>query len=259
MPNHIQNRLTVTGNKDEVTKLFASISSEDKEGVKEQIDFNKIVPMPEGMDVSVHSGVETWVEICTGQVDFNLLFTSLPDSISNLMQQQQYGTLSSRLSANTAMETLMGKRKGNVKDFTDEEFDGFVQCLKNFRSTGFHSWYNWAIKNWGTKWNAYGQNDKRNTENAIYFETGWSSPIGLIQKLSAKFPELTLQLDYADEDSGSNTGMIQFVNGEATNVIQPESQSKEGYDIYFDLHPDSKADYKLVGDKYEYIEEEVED
>lgn len=256
MPNHIQNRLTVTGNKKEISELFNSIKSKKEDGEEIQIDFNKIVPMPEGMDVSPHSGIETWVEICTGQLDFNSIFTNLPDSPSNLFKNGDYSILSRRMAANTAMEHLTGKRQGNVKDFSDEDFDMFIQCLKNYRKHGFHSWYNWSIKNWSTKWNAYGQNDKRNSDNSIYFETAWSSPIELIQKLSSRFPELTLQLDYADEDSGSNTGIITFKNGEAINVTQPESQSREGYEIYFDLHPGSKENYKLVNDKYEYVEED---
>ena len=75
-------------------------------------------------------------------------------------------------------------------------------------------------------------------------------------ELSKLYPACTLQFDYADEDSGSNVGMITFKNGEAIEVVQPESLSKEAYDIYFELHPDSISNYRLVGNKYEYVEED---
>ncbi|WP_024833813.1 hypothetical protein [Ruminiclostridium josui] len=42
----------------------------------------------------------------------------------------------------------------------------------------------WARKNWGTKWNAYGQPDKRNSDNVIFFQTAWNCPHELVKKLS---------------------------------------------------------------------------
>lgn len=256
MPNHIQNRLQVIGDNEEVQKVFNHIKGKTDDGKKVQIDFNKIKPMPQGMNAECHSGIKMWVEICTGQLDFASLFKPMEDTAANLFKNNQYRTLSSRMAANTAMEHLTGQRKGNVKDMTEKDFNGFIQCLKNFREHGSTSWYEWCIANWGTKWNAYDQNDKRNTTDTIYFQTAWSSPIALIQELSKMFPLVKLELTYADEDSGSNTGKILFANGEAEEVNQPESQSKEGYDLYFELHPDRINDYKLVGGKYEYVEEE---
>lgn len=256
MPNHIQNRLRVIGTPDQIKEVLNFISSKDEKGEAIQMDFNKIKPMPEGMDTQVHSGIKTWVEICTGQIDFTPLFRGLPASASELFKSGNYGILANSLNASTAMEHITGKREGNLKDFSEEDFNAFIQCLKNYRSHGATSWYEWSIANWGTEWNAYGQDDKRNTEDTIHFETAWSSPIALMAELSKLYPECTLQFDYADEDSGSNAGMITFKNGEAIEVIQPESQSKEAYDIYFELHPDSISNYKLVGNKYEYVEED---
>ena len=256
MPNHIQNRLKVIGTPDQIKEVLNFIASKDEEGEAVQIDFNKIKPMPEGMNVEIHSGVEMWVEICTGQIDFASLFKPMEASTSEMFESGQYKTLSSRMGAGTAMKHLTGERQGNVKDFSEEDFNAFIQCLKNFRSYGATTWYEWGIANWGTKWNAYGQNDERNTEDTIHFQTAWSSPLALIAELSKLHPDCTLKFDYADEDGGSNAGMITFKNGEAIEVIQPESQSKEAYDIYFELHPDSISDYKLVGNTYEYIEED---
>lgn len=255
MPNHIQNRLQVIGDKKQVTEVLKFISSVDNEGRKVQIDFNKIKPMPDGMNLEVNEHIKMWVEVCTGQINFTPLFHSDNESFSDRFKNGNYKMLADRLQASTAFEYLLGKRKGNVKDLSNEDFNLFIQCLKNYREYGNTSWYEWSIENWGTKWNAYSQNDERNTSDTIYFQTAWSSPIELMAELSSKFPKVTLQLDYADEDSGSNTGRITLQNGEAIEVFQPESQSKEGYDIYFELHPNSVSDYKLVNGKYEYIDE----
>lgn len=256
MPNHIQNRLRVIGDNKEVKKTLSHISSKGKDGKKIQIDFNKIKPMPEDLNIEPHHRIEMWAKICTGQIDFNCLFSEPEASVSEMLDNQKFGTLADRMSASTAMDHLTGKRKGNVSDLSEEEFNVFIQCLKNYRQHGSVSWYEWSRINWGTKWNAYDQNDKRNTNDTIYFQTAWSSPIFLIQKLSKMFPLVKISLAYADEDRGSNTGIILFENGEPIEVNQPISQTIEAYNIYFELHPSSKKDYKLVGDKYEYIDEE---
>jgi hypothetical protein len=262
MANNIQNKLQIVGVKDEAKKVFDFISSKDEDGKPIQIDFNKIKPMPAGMEANPHSGIEIWLKICTGKCDFNSLF-------ENSAQKKTYGevwtedkengfdNMLNYMETSRAMKVLLheGGRK-TVEEFNDEEFEIFIQCLKNHRQHKFFSWYKWSLENWGTKWNAYAQNDKRNTGDTIYFETANNAPIELMKELSKKFPNVTIFLSYADEDSGSNTGKFEMKNGEVLWFNQPESQSKEGYEFYFELHPDRKGDYKLVEDKYEYVDEE---
>lgn len=257
MPNHIQNRLQVIGYNSEVQKVLNHIRGKNSDGGEIQIDFNKIKPMPKSLNIVHHSGVEMWVKICTGQIDFASLFRPTGASGSEMFKGEKLDALLNRMSAQTAMEHLTGERKGNVKDFSESDFDTFVQALKNVRDFGFMSWYDWSIENWGTEWNAYSQNDSRNTADTIYFQTAWSSPIELIRQLSAMFPMVKIAFTYADEDSGSNAGKILFESGEATQSNQPENQSIEAFDIYFELHPDSRDDYKLVEGRYEYIDDDL--
>lgn len=46
MPNHITNRLTITGNADAVKLLLSTIATTHEDGRHIPIDFGKIVPMP---------------------------------------------------------------------------------------------------------------------------------------------------------------------------------------------------------------------
>jgi hypothetical protein len=256
MPNHIQNRLQVIGYHHEVQKVLNHIKGNCDDGQEMQIDFNKIKPMPKELNIENHSDAVMWAKICTGQIDFASLFQPMETSASEMLKNGKYGTLADLMSAQTAMAHLTGKLQGNVKDLSEADFNTFIQCLKNVREYGFISWFEWSKKNWGTKRNAYDQNDKRNTEDTIYFQTAWSSPIVLMQELSKMFPLVKIALAYASEDIGSNAGRILFENGEATKVNQPEAQSTEAYDIYFELHPDSKEYYRLVEGKYECIDKE---
>jgi Api92-like protein with ferredoxin domain len=243
MPNHIQNRLKFIGSKEQVKLILKAISGKYKDGDKMQIDFNKIIPMPSGIESNPHSGIQIWIEICTGLVDFR------ESNFQNAMND-----ILSGLKLSTAIRVL--KSDKNILSFSNDEFDHFIQGLKNMRLHGNLSWYDWSIKHWGTKWNAYQQNDKRNTSNTIYFQTAWSSPIELIKTLSSQFPEIELELTYADEDTSSNSGRIKYKGGQITESFQPESQSIDGYEIYFELNPECKKRYKLANNTYEYIDDE---
>lgn len=230
MPNHVQNKLTIIGKADQVKKVFAFIGSVDKEGEKMKIDFNKIKPMPESLNITSGS---------TGEIAHELLFGTKKQKFFQIdinEQQKRFAKFSIEMQK--------------------EAVDLAIKYQFNLVTYGHTTWYDWACENWGTKWNAYSQNDERNTEDTIYFQTAWSSPVQLIAELSTKFPSVTFQLDYADEDSGSNTGRITIKNGVDIKVIQPASQSIEAFKIYFELHPDSIKHYRLVKGKYEYVDEE---
>ncbi len=70
--------------------------------------------------------------------------------------------------------------------------------------------YDWCIQNWGTKWNAY---DVGFSYDSIYFCTAWSTPLPIWAELSKRFPDLRLEVEYADEDRGNNCGRLVYVNG----------------------------------------------
>ena len=70
--------------------------------------------------------------------------------------------------------------------------------------------YHWCMENWGTKWNAV---DAFLSNIEYNFDTAWSAPIPVIQKLSRLFPNNTFTLIWADEDAGENCGEIRFIKG----------------------------------------------
>lgn len=65
-------------------------------------------------------------------------------------------------------------------------------------------WYNWNINHWGTKWNGYSV--ERPDPETLKFESAWSHPYPVIEALSRLFPEVEIEVAYADEDRGSNCG-----------------------------------------------------
>lgn len=87
---------------------------------------------------------------------------------------------------------------------------------ENLKKFGHTCWYGWAIKNWGTKWNAYSQ--KKIDDSTIEFETAWASPFPVLEALSRLYPETELEVKFADEDLGYNCGHVKFRNGEIIDL-----------------------------------------
>ncbi|AWE68990.1 hypothetical protein L4690_006311 [Pseudomonas aeruginosa] len=101
----------------------------------------------------------------------------------------------------------------DVSKLSDESFEQFIQMLRNHRQTGYLHDMDFARSAWGTKWNAY--ESRVDGPESASFETAWSFPEPIFLKLSSMFPEATIELNYADEDIGSNCGTVRFKGGEA--------------------------------------------
>lgn len=95
------------------------------------------------------------------------------------------------------------------------------------RAYGDTDWYNWRVKNWGTKWNVnpdsgnlgFGEN-----EISYSFDTAWGPACELIEYMSTLFPEATFMLEYAEPGCGL-AGRRTFVNGELTDENDDEDGS----------------------------------
>ena len=59
-------------------------------------------------------------------------------------------------------------------------------------------WYHWCVDNWGTKWEPDMHDiDYEDSEIlALTFNTAWSPPEGVVDKLRKKYPELSFQCFY---------------------------------------------------------------
>jgi hypothetical protein len=97
-------------------------------------------------------------------------------------------------------------KRGGKEEFLDEGRRLYLNILEH----GVPTWYEWANKTWGTKWNAY---DQTLFDGEIIFHTAWSGVPELIRIMSEQFPELTFHFLYADEDFGSNVGKLKIKNG----------------------------------------------
>lgn len=70
-------------------------------------------------------------------------------------------------------------------------------------------WYKWRNEYWGTKWGAYDCYSIIGKSYIIFvFETAWSMAYPVIERL--RLLNYDFELKYADEDIGSNCGMLTY-------------------------------------------------
>ena len=67
--------------------------------------------------------------------------------------------------------------------------------------------YMWCVNNWGTKWDAGDVDIEYNDAEILEleFDTAWSPPEGIMEKLREKYPELSFQCFY-DEPGCESAG-----------------------------------------------------
>ena len=82
----------------------------------------------------------------------------------------------------------------------------------NLKKYGYKNWYDWCVNNWGTKWNAGGDNDAMQVDYdedvgnqgiALFqFDTAWAPPLGVLEKLMETHPELSIECRYHEPGVG---------------------------------------------------------
>jgi hypothetical protein len=107
---------------------------------------------------------------------------------------------------------------------------------------GKKTWYKWNTENWGTKWNAYGQDDRgvksvsRTGDTlTLIFQTAWSPPRGWI---CALFNAAQLPFEHNYLNEGDSEGRIAkyFFKGEGELHAPVWEESKSDAEMYRHLH-----------------------
>ena len=114
------------------------------------------------------------------------------------------------------------------------------------------NWYNWAVSNWGTKWDVGGRRTKMkitglqwwkphqtlNTHDyliRVCFDSAWAPPIEGIQTISKDYPSLTFILKYAECGMGF-AGTEVFKHGDLAHHEEGDCNeylNGEDFDEYY--------------------------
>lgn len=178
------------------------------------------------------------------RLSFNKLFP-LPQPLVNTMSPTRIVTPDVREKAVNEFEALS-------KDDPRREAGLPVtraQQIALREAFGADNWYDWKVRNWGTKWGAYDVSDWETGSTSeilgtvcsqIFYHTAWSPATEFFIAVSKSFPTLTFHHDYADE-GGNFVGFQVICNGQIVDAEAYEWSSEDG-----------KAICKIVGyDRHE--------
>jgi hypothetical protein len=89
-----------------------------------------------------------------------------------------------------------------------------------------NNWYDWNVRNWGTKWDVGVGDDNEypdtelmeegETSLAYRFNTAWSPPLPAIEALSAQYPDVEFNLSYEEETGWGGENL--FIDGNGTEI-----------------------------------------
>ena len=125
-----------------------------------------------------------------------------------------------------------------VRSELNVEDEGWWEDTQRLSETD-KSWYNWNIKNWGTKWDVavkdndsysdtYMEGPTENGENLVVyynFNTAWSPPFPAIAKLSSQYPSLLFTMSYEEETGWG--GECEFLRGEMISQSEYENKCRD--------------------------------
>ena len=211
MPNHITNIIEIKGDPQRVRALFEAVKS-DEYGLG-SIDFNKLVPMPPDLDMEEGSRTDRGLKAYKDFIEV-YTFNGKKENfdLSNIPEKAEQAFLRVRPDIDRAAWDL-GRR-----------------AFMNKQKYGVTSWYDWRIKNWGTKWNAYGyEGGVQFDGKSLRFQTAWSPPEPIIAKLAEMYPDLDFTHQWADEDIGQNCGEVEYHNGAPDGEFFPAGQEAVDY------------------------------
>lgn len=81
---------------------------------------------------------------------------------------------------------------------------------------GAKDWYEWCNKYWGTKWDRSEyeivQDDWKNGNIEVYFNTAWSPPVEILKFISEKYGVKII--DHYEEEGYMSAGHLEFKSGE---------------------------------------------
>ena len=208
MPNHVINILSFEGDKTKIRQMLEDIK-DDEYGLH-SVDFNKIIPMPPSLDLEASSRTQAGLAAYKDFIDvYTLGGTINTEHLSDIPVASEQRFLKVRT------------------DINHEDFALGKQAWNNLRQYGAATWYDWCYANWGTKWNAYGYDGYEPAsmpDDCIWFQTAWAEPKPVIEALARRYPDITIEHEWANEDLGEGCGRRVYENGDEIEEYYPKGE-----------------------------------
>lgn len=252
MPNHVINRLSFDCSEEDLKEILTAICYDDSSEVEVTgigtIDFNKITPMPPSLDIEEGSNTNYGINLYLTAINPNVKYFG-----TEKMEPKAFEAIAERLRGHRHFlphKTMLSS--GEIAECTryrsaDELIQLGKTAVENLMNYGATTWYDWRTRSdtWNTKWNSYSPVDY-DGGNEICFQTAWTAPHPIVEKLSEMYPEVSIRHSWANEDLWQECGSRTYLGGEMIDFDEPSTDKEHleaaasiwGYDL--------KEDYGLT-------------
>jgi hypothetical protein len=123
----------------------------------------------------------------------------------------------------------------NIEEYNKQ--DDFSKPIAERLQFNGDNWYDWNVRNWGTKWDVAVRDGEDYPETELLveedwsdrlgyrFNTAWSPPLPAIEALSAQYPDVEFNLSYEEETGWGGEHL--FVNGQGTEIESYDNKCRD--------------------------------
>ena len=250
MPNYVMNKITIVDvvnqSEEKITEILKAIKNEgilnrnysddvatlsEDELVRKHptIDFEKIVPMPESLNIECGSrtmqGLDWWMW------KNNRTLPASERSEPTLSDEDYKKVLSF---PRWSVKSKYTKEEIKELEENEQTRELGTKAAHNIIEHGAPTWYEWRNRYWDTKWNVCDEGLSEGPHE-IRFTTAWSPVYAIAGALSEKYPGVLFTIEGADEFCPSVFDKVMYLNGEEVAEIDggddPDTWSEIwGYD-----------------------------
>ena len=212
MPNWTFNRIKFTGPKEDLSKLIGLMGSD--------FEFDALIPMPESLNVTSggreDEAIIAYVASQHGGIE-NLLDSD--EALSFLRSTHEYP-----FDEKFMMNRIL-RLKESLPKMDEAELETLLEegriYVDNIKKYGASSWYRWRCKHWGTKWPASDTSIEETRYSVTWrFDTAWNSPWPIIGEIEKRFPSLSYEFGWQDEDDFLHSHVLKYY---ADNAYEDEN------------------------------------
>jgi len=201
------NKIELLGTESDLQELLKFVKTKESD-----FDFSKIMPMPETIKNTERGSLSFASEAVS-----NYLKNQIVSNHLKWMMEKEEITIDN---IDEAIKKWESEKRVDV-----EMGYRILENRKNHNGCG--DWYEWAIENWGTKWEAC---EVEIIDNVICFDTAWTPSTPVIERLAELFPKVALLYKYF-EPGVSLAGSERYEDGECVQLNVFDIDEKEYQNI----------------------------
>lgn len=237
MPNWVMNKIMV-GKPEYVETIEKQycIKRDGNDGL--DFDFNKVKRMPKELSIEYGSRSDAGIKLYMTKVcPTATYFGTKQDKLT----KEEFLEAAKLICQHALSGDELILPKTEVERMKEQYADKFEEVINlgkaqvdNAKKYDAINWYEWSIRNWGTKWNSNSY-EAGEDGRSFYFETAWSPALPVILELSKQHPEMKFGCLYSDEEIGCRVGYALIHDGKIDFEGSFDDRTPDAYKLAFDL------------------------